>query len=538
MKKHIIICCVILILLASPFICVSKQIEIKEEKSILNGPPMDSPWPMYCHDVRHTCQSQYNSSSNPGIEKWRYKISGGHAGRTSPIIDNNRSIYFGTYSGKVCSLLSNGTLNWVKDIFGYIGATFAIDESGIIYMPTTNSYPSYIYAFDLNGSELWKYQCEEENPDSSPVIGEDGTIYFGDLSGWFYALNPNGSLKWKYKTDENIYSSPAIGEDGIIYCISANHSDGYLYTFYPNGTLKWKKDGVNRFTDVSIDDDGTIYYLSFHNLYAVNSDGSLKWKTPVNYGTTPAISDDGIIYIGYETETGAGENKTLKAFNSENGAFLWLFNPGNKKYKYISTPAISADGIIYFTTTIGDLWEFDGGEIIALNPDGTERWRVWLTDKWVKSIPTIDSDGTVFVISTHSDFCYLHSFGELDTNAPSAPAITGQTSGKPGEEYEYTFKSTSPLGRDVYYYIEWGDGSKQDWFGPYGSGEGAKASRTWSNQGTYTIRARAKDTDNLWGDWGELTVKMPRNKATTYSILLRFLERFPLLERLLNVCFA
>ena len=37
-------------------------------------------------------------------------------------------------------------------------------------------------------------------------------------SDCLYAINPNGSLKWKYKTDDRIYSSsPAIGSDGTIY---------------------------------------------------------------------------------------------------------------------------------------------------------------------------------------------------------------------------------------------------------------------------------------------------------------------------------
>ena len=33
---------------------------------------MDSPWPMYCHDERHTGRSNYSTVGNPsGVEKWR-----------------------------------------------------------------------------------------------------------------------------------------------------------------------------------------------------------------------------------------------------------------------------------------------------------------------------------------------------------------------------------------------------------------------------------------------------------------------------------
>jgi len=125
-------------------------------KSISFSGPMNSPWPMKCHDTHHTGRSPYSTASNPGIEKWRFKC------------------------------------NWV--------------EGGI-------------------------------------VIGDDGTLYFGDTHDYFFALNPDGTLKWKYEGGR-ITSSPAIAEDGTIYVGSW---DRKLYAFYPDGTLKWKEssgDGV------------------------------------------------------------------------------------------------------------------------------------------------------------------------------------------------------------------------------------------------------------------------------------------------------
>ena len=506
-------------------IVISNNIKTSSDivsESTGDGGLMDSAWPMYFHDARHTCQSQYNSSINHGTEKWRYKTGG----ETSPVIDEKGNIYFGVFTDGIYSLSSNGSFNWKTEIFGFCSASLAIDKNGVIYVPTTNSYPSYFYAFDLNGSEIWKYQHEGENAYSSPAIAEDGTIYFGDMSGWLYAINPNGTLKWKYKTDDYILSSPAIGSDGIIYCISTYNSDGVLYAFYPNGTLKWKKDDVNRYTDVSIDDNGSIYYVSWDNIYSINADGSLRWSTPVEHGITPAISNDGIIYIGFECSLPTVKNRTLKALNSENGDLLWCFEPGDKNYIYISPPAISADGILYFITTWRDE---EGGDLISLNPDGTERWRELLSDSLVKSAPAIGEDGTVYVSSCN---CLL-AFSELDPDAPYAPTIIGKINGTIETEYEYTFESTSPLERYVYYYINWGDNSKKDWFGPFDSGEKVTVSHTWSKQGIYTIRARAKDTENLLGSWGELIVTMPRDKSISISPLFRFLERYPLLQTLL-----
>ena len=98
------------------------------EKSTLLFGPMDSPWPMKCHDIHHTGRSPYSTADNPGIEKWRFKCT------------------------------------WVED--------------GII-------------------------------------IGDDGTLYFGDTRAYLFALNPDGSLKWKYEGGR-ITSSPTRA---IRFCI-------------------------------------------------------------------------------------------------------------------------------------------------------------------------------------------------------------------------------------------------------------------------------------------------------------------------------
>ena len=33
---------------------------------------MDSAWPMYCHDTRHTGRSPYSTADNPGLVKWLF----------------------------------------------------------------------------------------------------------------------------------------------------------------------------------------------------------------------------------------------------------------------------------------------------------------------------------------------------------------------------------------------------------------------------------------------------------------------------------
>ncbi len=486
--------------------------------------PMDSPWPMYCHDVRHTGRSPYNTTSNPGFEKWWYKTIKGFV-EGSAAIDKDGVIYFGSWHNvkdNFYALYPNGTLKWKYNIGGSVMDTGpAIDENGIIYVGTSSTGGDHLFAFYPNGTVKWTYFTGNWIY-GSPVIGNDGTIYFGTAYGypWYgyiYALCPNGTLKWRYKTNDVIRSDPAIGPDGTVYCGS---HDNYLYALYSNnGTLKWKyKTGHWIRTSPCIGDDGTIYCVSLDNyLHAVYPNGTRKWITNVGAGTSPTIGQDGTIYAGYNI---------LHAVNPD-GSVKWTFNVGGTMRG--GTPCNSADGTIYVGTS-------DGGKIIAINPDGTEKWRKHIGK--CEFAPVIGEDGTIYIGTSLQEETrpgafdtvgYLYAFNELDPDAPSAPKITGPTSGNSKIEIDYTFKSTSPLGNDVYYYIDWGDGDwRIDWWlGPYGSGKNAVISHIWSNPGKYTIKSRCKDTDNLWSDWSEFKVTIPRNRASIGSNCLRFLEHFP-----------
>jgi len=284
---------------------------VESTKPLDAGPPMDSPWPMYCHDVRHTGRSPY-STLDTWDEIWNFETYGWAEG--GPAIDEDGTIYIGAYS--LYAVYPNGTLKWEFNTIFSIVSTPAIDENGILYFGIIYGDTNYLYAVYPNGTLKWKYPTATEYIFSSPAIGEDGTIYFGSGGGYpstgsINAVYPNGSSKWEFNTNHVVYSSPAIGDDGTVYCGS---HDTYLYALYPNnGTLKWKyKTGDWIRTSPCIADDGTIYVVSLdYFLHAINPDGSLKWKTNVGAGTSPTIGQDGTIYAGY---------KTLHAIYPNNGS--------------------------------------------------------------------------------------------------------------------------------------------------------------------------------------------------------------------------
>ena len=122
----------------------------------------------------------------------------------------------------------------------------------------------------------------------------------------------------------------------------------------------------------------------------------------------------------------------------------------------------------------------------------------------------------------------------MDNQAPEKPSIDGPVNGKILKRYTYTAVTTDPDGDDVSYFFDWGDGRTSDWTNFVASGTTVSRSHTWLKEGTYTVSVKAKDVHGAESQWATLQVTMPKNKIIESSLLLRFLERFPLFERFLN----
>jgi hypothetical protein len=112
------------------------------------------------------------------------------------------------------------------------------------------------------------------------------------------------------------------------------------------------------------------------------------------------------------------------------------------------------------------------------------------------------------------------------------PNIDGPSKGYPGRTIEYQFVSSSYEGDWLFYFIDWDDGTFEDWFGPFPSGEVQTVSHIWSNSGIYSIKAKVRDNYGRVSDWAEFHVMMPRNKGLQNTLFLILLERFPLLQQL------
>lgn len=125
----------------------------------------------------------------------------------------------------------------------------------------------------------------------------------------------------------------------------------------------------------------------------------------------------------------------------------------------------------------------------------------------------------------------------IQNQPPSIPIIGGQDQGKAGEPAEYEFISTDPNENQVYYFVEWGDGTVEEWIGPIDSDDPISLTHTWDERGSYSLRAKAKDEFDEESDWANMQIAMPfvNNKGfNLYDfIVFKFFEYNNLFKSLL-----
>ena len=522
---------VALLLVSSGFVGVSdSSVEsIFDEKemeltTIMSGSSIIHQWPMYKHDPQHTGRSPYDAGNNLGGELWKYLYE--YPSICTAVIDMNRTLYVSTFRD-LHAVYPNGTGKWIVNHHGSDGWVPTIGPDGTIYLGTNKRFCAYY----PNGTIKWILNIEKKFS-GYPTVGPDGTVYVGTGDGYLYAVHPNGTIAWEYYNGYDYIFGPAVDNQGNIYFTTVYKNS--LYCLNQNGSLQWKYTANNDFNHGPvIGDDGTIYVVAIHRLIAVNPDGTEKWNIWISdWAGFPCLAPDGTIIL-------SGCSEYITALDPSDGGILWQFQIYEGVY-YIDVTgiAIGGDGTVYFAYTYADY----AGYLCALTPNGNLKWETHLTSNiqpydglYIRGDPSIGADGTVYITtwfsrggSNFTSYGYLYAIGNQNSSAaPEIPIITGKTNGLCGEEYEYTFQATSPTGEDVYYFIDWGDYSFENWFGSYPSGTPVTVNHSWDEEGTFNIKAKAKTADGLCGPWGELEVTMPVNQQSTHPWFYWFFERFP-----------
>ncbi len=119
-------------------------------------------------------------------------------------------------------------------------------------------------------------------------------------------------------------------------------------------------------------------------------------------------------------------------------------------------------------------------------------------------------------------------------NKPNTPS--GPANGKTRTEYTYSVSTTDLDGDDLYYLIDWDDGTYSGWKGPFASGTTGLAAHKWNNQGKYQIKVKARDTYGVESEWSNsLLVTIQGNSKIVNGLFLQsHPHMFPILQLLLQ----
>jgi hypothetical protein len=437
------------------------------------------------------------------------------------------------------------------------GFTGKMSIQSIIEFPTNfpinNNYMNGYWKFDeCNGTIA--YDSSGHNYDGN-INGASWTTGHSGCSLLYDGIDDNVSLDdfsenlGFNKTDDfriSLYFKSTSTDDGYIYCMSDSDGANLEFSIRLNSVgnlrigLYVLACGITLISNDTYNDD------LWHNVeffyHSSTSNPTLELYVDGNFDNSItawicSFEDDDF----KKAKMGSSSYDSIKHFNGRIDEFkIFKYPQGNKQEPpTISGPTSGGPGVEYDFTFItndpegDDIWLY-----IDWNDSEVEDWigpyesgeEVIVSHEW-------DEEEKYEIKARSKDIWHYSSWSEPHTIRignlpPDTPTIDGPQFGDVGVEYEYTFNAVDPNGDDVQYFIDWGD-TKTEWTDFNVSGTDVTVSHNWSEKGTYTIKVKAKDVFDAESYWARLTVTMPRNKILTSSLLLRFLEKIPLLERLM-----
>ncbi len=308
-----------------------------------------------------------------------------HPWLSSPAVGQDGTVYVGSpfFGDRLHALNPDGTLRWALR-HGEFGKQTSpvIGGDGTVYFEGAALRP--------DGSSLWvqneailKYMNQQ-----TPALGPDSVLYWG-----FMALRGNGSMKWAYTpSDDVIASDPVIGSDGTVYFGSWAYTTPELCGFFalrPDSTIRWTFGLGKTFTPPILGSDGAIYTSgSDSTLYALNPEGTVRWT----YRSSAAAFLPLVIGLDGTVYTASSEGCLLA--NLPDGSLDWSYDA----HATVGGAALGSDGRIYLSA---------GNGLRVLDPDGTECWSYPFPGEMVLSHPAIAPDGTVYVGANDG---YLYAF--------------------------------------------------------------------------------------------------------------------------------
>jgi hypothetical protein len=457
-----------------------------------------------------------------------------------------------------------------KDAYQDWGASYILVAGDSDTIPARQLY--YEYEGNVDSDLYWSNLDNSFNADHDNQWGEEGDsgfdpyseLFIGrvtcdvpqDVSNWltksfYYATSadPEYLDNTGFFAGNNGWPPGGDGTDTLIDFAAINGTDdwygsdpgqwpsflGFLYGFEtwnlihpddmfnlsvrwtagypPNPGWHYAQNAAVPFRNAINNDSVTLITGLGHADYTMSLDVyDSDWKT-LYHNTKPFFIIDLGCHCGDFDAGNDGVLDTMLFSSDTSLAFGCLYNTGYGWSSFDSTNSSDALQTKLFWDYFFDLTN---------NSQSTTNWQLGKGVAWSKDImaPTLNWTwsaapgcwrGTIEDRLLFADPALkLRAPQEVEVNHP--PSITTMSW---DPNIGLTLNAMDPEGDDVFYMIDWGDGTTTQWLGPYQSGTEIVFNHTWSQPGDYTVRARAKDVWNAASDWTDpLLIHIPYYELT------------------------
>jgi outer membrane protein assembly factor BamB len=252
------------------------------------------------------------------------------------------------------------------------------------------SAPLDITVVPGEGVVVWSigFTDPEDNEDSSDfslnsfAIGADNTAYIACDYGAIIARKPSGST-WKYVLPDldQFTAAPVLADDGTILI---GCSDDFIYALNSDGTLKWADSvGSQVWATGALGADGTSYFQTADSMViALRPDGSTRWTfDSIGGNSSPVIGTDGTVYF-------VNQEGAVHSVDPTDGSPKWTYfltNAGSTQ-----PPAIDPSrNVLYVVSDAGLLQSVD----LAVGTGGSVQYNAGAD----ASGPVVGPDGTIYI---------------------------------------------------------------------------------------------------------------------------------------------